>query len=319
MEPPLPPMHPMVPVLLAKLGLRVVDAVKWNVLSCVQEGDPGNAPTMVLKFGSDRRKTESITYEVTIMSEVLPTLDQRQFERLVLPEYVNDGTDAGLRWVLTRHIPGIPLVHDWSELASKPESLGGRRIPLSVAKDAVDVLRDLRSVEITELPKSVRRFDFPAWLAAFGGKGETLVAQGLLERAAVDRAAQLFASKDVSRYEGSMFTNGDFYPRNFIMLPKDRIAVVDWVGGIEPWEFTAMYAWLLMWGNPKWQVEYVAEIKKHFPVDVHEMQIGLLVKSFDQAYRWREDSEDAIGGARNQMLAYFRQCLDVEYVRSIFD
>jgi len=318
MEPPFPPLHPQVPELLSKLGLRVVDAIKWNVLACAPADTQGDEATLILKFGSDRRKAESIAYEVKIMTEVLPTIDQRSFERLVLPEYVNDGVHGGLRWMLLKRISGRPLIHEWSELAFKPEILGGKRVAVAVAKDAVDVLRDLRAVDITTLPKVVRRFDLSAWIDDFRLKSDTLVSQGLLERATVERAVQLFTTKGAERYEGSMFTNGDFYPRNFILLPDGKIAVVDWVGGVDPWEFVAMYAWLLMWGNPKWQIEYVAELKKHFPIDVDEMQIGLLVKAFDQVYRWREEPEESIGFARTQMLAYFRQCLDKEYVKEIF-
>lgn len=318
MEPPLPPLHPQVPELLAHLGLRVVDAIKWNVLACAPATEPGSQPTCVLKFGSDRRKAESIAYEVRIMSEVLPTLDQRLFERLVLPEYMNDGVYQGLRWMLMKHIPGEPLVYEWSELTFKPDLLGGRGIDEAVAKDAVDVLRDLRLVDINDLPKFVRRFDFADWVESFKLKSETLVTQGILDRSTVETAMRVFTAKGVKRYEGSMFTNGDFYPRNFIILPDSKIAVVDWVGGIDPWEFVAMYAWLLMWGNPKWQVAYVSEIKKHFPVDVEEMRIGLLIKSFDQVYRWREEPEEYIGFARTQMLAYFHQCLDLDYVSDIF-
>jgi hypothetical protein len=317
-EPPLPPLHPQVPELLSHLRLRVLDAMKWNVLACTDEDEPSNEPTVVLKFGSDRRKTDSIGYEVKLLREVLPGIDQRQFERLVLPEYVADGTHAGLRWMTMKHIPGRPLVYDWSELNFKPEVLGGKGMDLGVAKDSVDVLRDLRSVDIGFLPKFVRRFDFGEWMQAFGQKSETLVTQGILERETVDKATRLFGSKNALRYEGSMFTNGDFYPRNFIVLQDGRIAVTDWVGGVDPWEFVAMYAWLLMWGNPKWQVSYVDEIKKHFPVDVDEMQVGLLIKAFEQVYRWREEPEEYIGFARTQLLAYFHQALDKDYVREIF-
>lgn len=318
MEPPFPPLHPQIPELLAHLGLRVVDAIKWNVMACVGEGDADGEPTIVLKLGVGRRKAESIAYEVRVMNEVLPTIDGRQFERLSLPEYVADGVHDGLRWMTMKYIAGRSLVHEWSELTSKPEMLGGKHIDLSIAKDAVDVLRDLRLVDIGELPKFVRRFDFGAWKETFRPKSDTLVLQGLFEQATVDRAMRLFDAKTAVRYEGSMFTNGDFYPRNFIILPRHRIAVVDWVGGVDPWEFVAMYAWLLMWGNPKWQVEYAGEIKNHFPIDAEEMQIGLLIKAFEQVYRWREEPEEHIGFARAQMLAYFHQALDKDYVRNIF-
>ncbi len=318
MEPPLPPLHPRVPELLEHLHLRVVDAIKWNVLACAEADDPGTEPTLVLKFGSDRRKAESIAYEVRVMSEVLPTLDQGLFERLVLPEYVNDGTHEGLHWMTMKYIKGEPLVYEWSEMPFKPDVLGGKGINLAVAPAAVDVLRDLRLVDIGSLPKFVRRFDFNAWLDDFRLKSETLITQGIMERATVESALKHFTSKSIQRYEGSMFTNGDFYPRNFIFLPEGKIAVVDWVGGVDPWEFVAMYSWILMWGNPAWQGAYVEEIRKHFPVDYGEMQIGLLVKAFDQVYRWREQPEEYIGFARTQMLAYFHQALDLDYVKEIF-
>jgi len=318
MEPSLPPLHPRIAELLAHLGLRAVDAIKWNVLACVKLDDPGKEPTVILKVGTDERKTASIAYETRVMVEVLPTLDQSAFERLVLPEHVASGTHADLRYILVKHIPGHPLVYEWSELNFKPDLLGGKHLDPALAPAVVGVFRDLRLVDITGLPKFVRRFKFDEWLEGFRQKSETLVAQGLMERSTIEAADALFSSKTVSRYEGSMFTNGDFYPRNYIMLPEGKIAVVDWVGGVDPWEFVTMYGWLMMWGNPAWQQAYFAEIRKHFPIDHAEMQVGLLVKAFDQIYRWRDMPEEHIGFARTQMLAYFHLGLDVDYVRQLF-
>lgn len=319
MEPALPPIHPQVPALLEHMRLRTIDAFKWNVLACTDIDDPGKEPKWIIKFGSDPRKAESVAYEVRILRDLLPNLDQSQFERLVLPEYVDDGVFENLRWVRIKFIPGEPLIYKWSELTYKPEILGGKQVGPETAQYAIDVLRDLRSVEIVDLPSYVRRFDFDRWVADFKLKSETLVDKGVMEQTTVDKALGLFASRSTRRYEGSMFTNGDFYPRNFIVLPGGKIAVVDWVGGVDPWEFVAMYAWLLMWGNPEWQQAYIREIKKHFPVDIEEIRAGLLVKAFEQAYRWKDTPEESIGFARTQMLAYFRQCLDLDYVRAIFD
>ena len=318
MEPLLPPLHPRLPQLLDHLQLRVVDAINRNVLACVEADDPGMQPTYILKFGSDDRKAESINYEVRIMRDVLPMIDQGLFERLVLPEFVKDGMHEGMRWMLMRHVAGKPLVHEWSALTFKPETFGGKKLDPEGGNSAVDVLRDLRLVSIAELPKFVRRFDFSAWLKTFRLESPELVRRGFIEQVTLDDADRLFSSKEAQRYEGSMFTNGDFHPRNFILLPRGKIAVADWVGGIDPWEFVAMYAWLLMWGNPAWQQTYTREIKKHFPVDMGEMQVGLLVKAFDIIWRWRDIPEEQIGFARAQMIAYFKQCVDFDYVRKIF-
>lgn len=318
MEPPLPPLHPKVPALLSQLDLRIVDAVKWNLLLCTKADDDSKEPTFVLKFGSDTRKSESIAYETRVMREVLPSIDASLFERLRLPELISDGETEGVRWMLMKHIKGDPLVYKWSEYAFKSDVLGGKGLDPMMSHAAVDVLRDLRLVDISTMPDYVRRFSFPEWLEAFKEKSDALVKFGLMDRATVDAALALFGDRRTERYEGSMFTNGDFYPRNFIMLDDGKVAVVDWVGGIDPWEFVAMYAWLLMWGNPEWQAEYVREIKRHFPVDVKEMQIGMLIKSFDQVHRWRNEPEEYIGFARTQMLSYFRQTLDIDYVRSVF-
>lgn len=319
MEPALPPLHPQVPALLEHLRLRTIDAFKWNVLACTDIDDPGREPKWIIKFGSDPRKAESVAYEVRILREVLPSLDQSEFERLMLPEYVDDGVFENLRWVRIKFIAGMHLIYNWSELTYKPEILGGKKADVRTAAYAVDVLRDLRSVDLSSLPDFVRRFNFDRWVADFQLKSETLVAKGDMERSTVDKALALFLSRTARRYEGSMFTNGDFYPRNFILLPEGKIAVVDWVGGVDPWEFVAMYAWLLMWGNPVWQLAYIREIKKHFPIDIEEMRVGLLIKSFEQAYRWKDTPEESIGFARTQMLAYFHQCLELEFVQAIFD
>ncbi|MEY4722750.1 MAG: hypothetical protein RLZZ324_263, partial [Candidatus Parcubacteria bacterium] len=58
MEPTLPPLHPQVSELLTALGLRVVDIVQWDVLACAPIGEPGNTPSVILKFGADERKAE---------------------------------------------------------------------------------------------------------------------------------------------------------------------------------------------------------------------------------------------------------------------
>jgi hypothetical protein len=316
MEPPLPPLHPRLPELLEHLGLQLIDAAKWNVLICRERGTEDETPTTVLKFGTDRRKAESISYEARIMRDVLPGFDDALFERLVLPDYLAHGVFEGLHWMTMRYLHGQPLIHKWSELNFKPEILGGKGIDIRVAAAAVDVLRDLRLVDISALPAFVRRFRFDDWLDGFRLKSETLIIQGLLDRSTVDKAAELFASKSASRYEGSMFTNGDFYPRNYILMPDGRVAVTDWVGGVDPWEFVAMYAWVLMWGNPEWQAEYLRKIQEHFPVDVEEMQVGILVMSFEQVYRWREMPEEYVSAARNQMVSYFRSCLELSYVRT---
>ncbi|MBI4457456.1 hypothetical protein HY633_00645 [Candidatus Uhrbacteria bacterium] len=318
MEPALPPFHPKLPELLAHLKLRPLDAIKWNLLACAPTGADKGEATVVLKFGSEPRKTKSIEYEIRILRDVLPTLDRDEFERLVLPEYIDDGMFEEVRWMTSRYISGQPLVYGWSESAHKPEAWGGRGIDVATAGMAVDVLRDLRSVDIHTLPEFVRRFDFARWGPEFSMKAETMIAKGYLERSTVSTAMKLLSSAAARSYEGSMFTNGDFYPRNFILAADGRIAVVDWVGGIDPWEFVAMYAWMLMWGNPQWQIAYLRSIVEHFPVDVRQMRIGLLVRSFEQAFFWRDADEEHLGPARNQMLAYFHEALDEEYVRDLF-
>ena len=318
MEPALPPIHPQVPELVKSLDLQIIEPLKWNVLLCRKSGSTEDRALLVLKIGSDPRKAASIKYETLIIRDVLPQFDEKFFERLVIPEYVSDGHFGDLDWVLTRYIKGEPLLFEWSEKSYKTDILGGRKIDLKVAKYAVDVLRDLRLVDMESIPDFVRRFSFDKWLDDFRAQSRELVERRICGQDIIDRALEHLQSQATGRYEGNMFTNGDFYPRNFIMLPKGRIAVADWVGGVDPWEFVAMKAWIMMWGNPDWQIAFVRELKKHFPIDVTEMQVGILVKCHDQIYAWREKSEDAIGLARSQMLSYFRSALDDELVKKIF-
>jgi len=318
MEPALPPIHPQVPELLEHLGLEVIEPMKWNVLLCRRVGGPANDNSLVLKFGTDPRKTASIQYEVRILRDVLPQLEQQYFERLVLPEYVNDGKYGDLDWILTKFIKGRPLLFEWSELSSKPDSLGGKKIGMEVARYAVDVLRDLRMVDLDTIPDFVNMFSFDVWLEGFKIKSQELVDLRIWGQETVAQAMAIFKTLTAERYQGNMFTNGDFYPRNFILLPKGKIAVADWVGGVDPWEFVAMKAWTMMWGNAAWQVSFVKEIMKHFPVDHETMQIGILVECADQIFAWRHLPEEAVGAARGQLLSYFHECLDVNYVRNIF-
>ncbi|MFA6603213.1 MAG: hypothetical protein WCT10_00030 [Patescibacteria group bacterium] len=319
MEPALPPLHPKLPRLLEELDLKILDAVKWNVLLCRHKTAIEGDPLLILKFGSDERKSANLEYEVRILRDVLTTIAQENFDRLVLPEYVNDGEYDGLRWVLTKYVPGKHLLYEWSELSYKPEFIGGKAIGLEVARYSVDVLRDLRMVDVDDVPEFVRRFDFDRWLADFKIRSRELVSRGIFVPATVGKAEELFSSLATSRYQGNMFTNGDFYPRNFIILTKGKVAVADWVGGVDPWEFVAMKAWIMMWGNPAWQAAYIQEIKKHFPVDVEAMQVGLLVKAANRIWLWRDVPEEHIGFSRSQLLAYFNKCLDFKFVQSIFE
>jgi hypothetical protein len=318
MEPALPPIHPKVPALLEHLGLAVVDAIKWNVLVCREQVSSAREATIILKFGDDPRKTQSADYEVKILRDVLPQFESQLFERLVLPEYINDGVFEGLRWVMTKYLKGRPLLFDWSEISYKPDLLGGRRIGLEVAKYSVDVLRDLRMVDVDIMPAFVRRFDFDQWFGQFKERAADFVARGFFRQDTIDRACALFESLATERYEGNMFTNGDFYPRNFILLPHGKIAVADWVGGIDPWEFVAMKAYNMMWGNPAWQKAYISEINRHFPVDIEEMQVGMLVKCSNRIWLWREEPEEIIGISRSQLISQFHSCLDIDFVKSIF-
>jgi len=318
MEPALPPIHPKVPELLEHLGLKVVDPVKWNVILCRRADGSADGSLLILKFGGDQRKNASIEYEVQILRDFLPQLDQEYFERLVLPEYVSDGKFGGLHWVLTKQIKGRPLLYDWSELSSKPDIIGGKNMSVDIARYSVDILRDLRLVDIDTIPEFVRRFRFEDWHEAFRASREELVGKGIMSQQTVDKAEWLFSALTTSRYQGNMFTNGDFYPRNFILLSRGKIAVADWVGGVDPWEFVAMKAWTMMWGNPAWQEAFIKEIKKHFPVDVEEMQVGLLVKLYDQINAWREEPEEIIGEARGRLLGCFEKCLELAYVQKIF-
>jgi aminoglycoside phosphotransferase (APT) family kinase protein len=323
MEPALPPLHPKLPWLLDHLKLKPVDAVKWNVLVCQRtdapEGDDQAAQEqLVLKYGEDSRKQKSMSYEVKLLRGILPDIDQAEFERLVLPEYVDDGVFQGLQWVLTKYIKGKMLVYDWSELSFKSDYLGGKAIGLEVAEYAVDVLRDLRTVDAEGLPEYVRRFKFEDWRNMFAERSQELIERQQLTAETVAEAKKLFDQLPAYRYDGNMFTNGDFYPRNFIMLNQGQIAVADWVGGVDPWTFVAMHAWLMMWNNPEWQASYIKGLTKHFPIDIEEMQAALLVRSFDNIYRWRKDSEESIGLARSQMVSYFHQSLSADYVRELF-
>ncbi len=318
MEPALPPIHPQVPELLNNLGLQIIEPLKWNVLLCRRQGASAKEPLLILKFGSDPRKAASIQYEVRIIRDVLPQFDEKFFERLVIPEYVSDGKFGELDWVLTKYIKGEPLLFEWSEKTYKSDILGGKKIGLHVAKYAVDILRDLRLVDMESIPEFVRRFSFDSWLGNFRVQAQELVDRRIWSQELVDRALEHFQAAATERYEGNMFTNGDFYPRNFILLPKGRIAVADWVGGVDPWAFVAMKAWIMMWGNSGWQVAFIQELKRHFPIDTSEMQAGILVKCHDQIYAWREKSEDAVGLARTQLLSYFSNALDEQFVKDIF-
>ena len=121
-----------------------------------------------------------------------------------------------------------------------------------------------------------------------------------------------------------VFNNGDFYPRNFIRNPNDRIVLIDWetwnensrANVIDHPENVAAFCFVHMWGNPAWQESYVSGLRQRFSFNQSGFQSAILIKSLEMANFW-------FGGTgRNELcdnqIRMFRNALSNSYMESLW-
>jgi hypothetical protein len=263
--------------------------------------------------------TELIIYEV-----LLPALRAKCngcFVILQLPETLR--VNRRKKWVEMPFYEGTRFDNRWHEQDAR--TAGGRALGLCLANEMALLLKDFAKIDTNWISQTLNSagvrsflFDPHGWLRLFDERAPQFVAKKLLTTREIDAARGIVRGG----YEHSrlVFSNGDFYPRNLIAV-GERIVVVDWQGRetdyrvrvLDYLENLVAFAFIHMWANGPWQAQFLREVRKHFNLSCSDFQRALLVKSFDQAYFWKEEAELVAC-----QMEIFRQALDINFVPGLF-
>lgn len=242
----------------------------------------------------------------------------RKFKRLKLPEYIE--IDERKNRITLPFYDGRTYNEVWGE------SYGGRLMGLELSKETAEVLYDFSKIRVEEVSGNEEiagiekyKFEFDSWFQTFNQEKEKFVARSLISREEASVAVGILQSDfDKPRF---IFSNGDFYPRNFINMGTN-IVVIDWqtwdasyrVNLVDYLENVLAFTFIHMWGNFPWQFSYLKEVQKYFRLDTDNFQKALLIKSFDQANFWYGNSNLC-----KDQLFIFKNALDKEYVQYLLD
>lgn len=209
------------------------------------------------------------------------------------------------------------------------ESTGGSLLGLNLSSEVPMVLLDLAKIDVSDIidNKIVKEFpnlifDHNKYIYDFNARLKKFSKFHILETEDINRAIQLLGKPFTSKM---IFNNGDFYPRNFIRMPDDRIVLIDWEmwnPGRNPFylidyiENVAAVCFVHMWNNVLWQKKYVSELKKVLPVTIDDFQKAILIKSLELADFWFKD--DGTNILCTNQVTIFKNALNDEYIEKLW-
>ncbi|MDP3685543.1 MAG: hypothetical protein Q8R32_01800 [bacterium] len=255
------------------------------------------------------RGRECLAYEIV---GSLATAYNHKFKVLELP--VPKNIDHEKNQIVLPYYEGRHYNKAWGE------PYGGSQMGLELSREIPAMLCDLSKIDtklilkndkIKDVPKF--QFDFAAWKHEFTREARKFRENGFLSQEEVNAAEDALEDEFSSSF---IFSNGDFYPRNFIKQ-GEKVILIDWqtwdgnyrVNLLDYWENVLAFCFIHMWDNDPWQLAYLKEMQKYFRLNVPNFQKALLIKSFEQANAWFR-SEDL----REKQLRIFKNALDSEYV-----
>ncbi len=139
-------------------------------------------------------------------------------------------------------------------------------------------------------------FDYAATLTRSAGIARQLTRAGLLSREDCAKAEQLLAHH---QHTPMIVNNGDFYPRNLIVMPAGRIVIVDWetynpnspFHTIDHPENVAAVFYVHMWGNPAWQAAYRVALNERFAFSETSFAKAVVIQALELANMWMNDTD----------------------------
>lgn len=228
-----------------------------------------------------------------ILASLAP-LHNDHFTALLLPSAITIDADRGLL-VLPRY-DGEDLAARWDETD------GGASLGLDLAARIPVVLEDLARIDtarvttdpvLSAIPGLV--FDHAAAFTRSAGIARRLAQAGLLSHDDYARTERLLAYE---QHTPMIVNNGDFYPRNLIVLPTGRIVIVDWetcnpnspFHTIDHPENVAAVFYVHMWGNPAWQAAYSNALNERFGFSETDFTKGVVIQALELANMWAGDT-----------------------------
>jgi hypothetical protein len=247
-----------------------------------------------------RREARSVQ-EFLVATGLLPAIREKfasSFALLEIPEVLRIDECAGRHGtVFFRNYDGKKYDNSWSEHPG--ELAGGSALGLELSSEMPRLIADFRKIDISwilrhPIGKRIGQasFDLGDWVKSFRSSRSIANALGISDDE-LGRAEESIGSGFESPER--IFFNGDFYPRNLINLDQ-KIVVIDWedwpgnrVCLIDHLPNAVAFAYIHMWGNQRWQTEFLRHIHNSLPVTSKDLRKAVLIKAFEQAMSWKDN------------------------------
>lgn len=239
--------------------------------------------------------------ERVFFTSVFPAirLQKLPFSTLQLPEFRSIAS-GNQNYIFINYYEGNNYNSAWNEISSV--GYGGRGIVPDFASRVVGVVKDFSMVDPKSLASfNLSMFNFDAWLQ----DNLPLIAEPLIRRDIVNddhikSVRKLLSDQDLFSHSRVVLTNGDFYPRNFIDYPGNKVVVIDWEGRkdyvgdqrnvfFNYIENHIAFFFAHMWGNYAFQRRLLREAAETFSLRARDVQAAVIIKSLEQSLIWPND------------------------------
>lgn len=253
--------------------------------------------TLNIKPTTFRKSTKTAELEIYKIFSTIAEGYNKQFAKLQLPLPIKLEVNASM--LTLPYYDGETFNEKWNE------SNGGSLLGLDLAKDIVEVIKDLSLVDTKQFINNktlatTSKFIFEHQEARtyYTGIADKFLKASLIDSETYKKVIKLLSYKQTSNL---ILSNGDFYARNFIKLPNTRLLLIDWESWgdytspfymIDHSENVAAVFYAHMWGNPAWQKKYVEELQILFDFDQAGFQKGIIIKTLGLANFWYSELEE---------------------------
>lgn len=282
--------YPALHKVLVTEGLTPLDTLDSDKLLC------GSA-----RYGGKIVVKEARGMEETIYADVLPAIQSTTstFKCLTLPVcHKVVGVNHGGKhhsYLLLKFYEGVNFNQKWDE--SLPEGFGGRGVEIDMVDKSIQLLSDFKTIDIKQVSRhKVPSFHFQTWLdEELLPITKSLIEANVLTSRQASKVKKILNSPGLFNGSVQVFTNGDFYPRNFIQMSDGKIVVVDWEvrrdqlyrnAPINFLENHLAFLYVHMWGNISFQRKLLALGVQTFNLTKKNFQASILIRSLEQAALW---------------------------------